>query len=144
MRIFLPLTISLVFAGCARIPTGIDHNLLDADILAKGVDTSASSSSDQQMNAGRDVINISPVVAIKGAGAIALATGTICMIVFAIIYSRARKAMRAMAWAIEYMPPEAAEVAKAGVSKQAYKEGISDYVYRRVQRDINRLIKSKK
>jgi len=111
--------VALIFTGCGSL-VGLDSQtgLVNHELTSE-------SESPVRQHGGRDVMNVSPTIAISGGG----------LLLFFVMLAkiiRLRQVVRIMVLSIEEV---GVKELKSAISKKAFRTGVSDYVYRIVRRE---------
>ena len=111
-----------MLVGCAAMP------LRESSLELAGYDKSAKDYSSFRAEAGGDVINLSPTVALAGGGG-----WLICLLCIAEVM-RSKRALKSMVRAVEKLEPDIAIIAKQAILAEVLKANISDYLHKIVKR----------
>ncbi len=118
------ILLCLFFVGCASTKPVVKTQL---GLGNRNSDYELSSQISQA--GGRDVLNVSPTIAITGSGGLLL----FCVMLAKMI--KLRQVIRIMVLSIE---EAGVKDLKSAISKKAFRAGVSDYVYRMVRGEMKR------
>ena len=124
-----------MIAGCVDLKARIDAAAINKDNNQKA-------QSSQPIIAGRDASNISPIVNINGSDSILLAL-VVSGGVVAWLWLRSRRTVDAMVKGVDALPAEDSKQVKLAIEKAAYKAGVSQDLWRKVQSNAKRSAKKK-
>jgi len=116
LSIYLQVTVFLI-CGCANGP--VRMGLVNRELPS-------AAQSEVSQRGGRDVINVSPTLAVSGGGGVILAMG---LLTAAGRWMRARRTVRTMVSAIENLNDRPGREVKRQSSRAALSAGVADYLH---------------
>jgi len=112
----------VIMAGCASVP------LRESSFEIAGYDKAVKDYSSFYAQAGEDVVNISPTIALTGGGWVFF---VICLIGLV----RSRRTLKSIVRAIEQLDPTISQSAKNAILRQVLDDKVADYLHR-IVRDL--------
>ncbi len=126
MNKYLRLALGLLFiCGCANFP--VRDNSLEMSGCRKEMNNRVALAA----SGNRDVLNISPVIALSGSSLFLLLGAA-----FFANFMRSRRAIKSITKAIEQLEPTRAKEVKQAILRQVLEDKIADYVHKTVKRDL--------